>query len=91
MILNDAMLDPTHHPTLAAQSTATMPNPEKDVDPDKRFASPREDAMLLAHADRPSLNATVTHVESRKFAMERETVSRNPPAFKPSSPLFFLK
>jgi len=75
---------------LAVPFLATMPDPEKDVEPDKRLASPREDVTLLEHADPPSLTDTENLAAKEKFVTEKELVSKSHPESKHSTPPFFL-
>jgi len=67
-----------------------MPDPERDVDPDKRFVSPREDVTLLVLADLPFLKETEKLALKEKFVTEKETVFKSHPESKLLPPSFFF-
>jgi len=87
MTLNVVMLDPTPLPIHAAPTLATMPDPERDVEPDKDFASPREDVTPLVLADLQFPKDTETSAVKERFAMEKVLASTNHQ--KSKLPLFF--
>jgi len=83
------MLDPLHHPALAAHFLATLLCLERDVEPDQQFASPREDVTLSEHADHQSPKEMAKPVEKEKFATAKAAVSPSHPESKLPQPFFF--
>lgn len=71
------MLAPLPLPMPVVPSTATLPELERDAEPEGPCATPREDVTPSELADHPSPKNMVTLAERTRSVTEKEAVSPN--------------